>query len=68
MGIRVDGHSYLERDEDTTAIVSTDKEAWKLQKMRRQRFKMQTEEINTLKEDMSEMKEMLKQLMEKVSG
>ena len=29
---------------------------------------MQTEEINTLKEDMSEMKEMLKQLMEKVSG
>lgn len=36
--------------------------------MRRQRFKMQTEEINTLKEDMSEMKEMLKQLMEKVSG
>ena len=66
MGIRVEGHSDLERDESSGAIVNTNIEQWKLAKLRKQRFKQQrTSEINNLKEEVSEIKSMLTQLMEK---
>lgn len=68
MGIRVEGHSDLERDESSGAIVNTNIEQWKLAKLRKQRFKQQASEINNLKEEVSEIKSMLTQLMEKVSG
>ena len=68
MGVRVEGHSDLERDESSGAIVNTNIEQWKLAKLRKQRFKQQASEINNLKEEVSEIKSMLTQLMEKVSG
>ena len=48
--VKVEGHSSLLRDEESTAIVSTDINAWRLQKRRKEVFKSQVNEINNLKE------------------
>ena len=68
MVTKVEGHSQLERDEGSHAIVNTDMEMYRLAKRRKQIFHMQKNEINTLKNEVSEMKEMLHTIIEKING
>ena len=65
MGIKVEGHTHLYREETSHAIINTDEEQYRLHKVRKQRFLAQKEEINTLKSDVSEMKLMLQQLLDR---
>ena len=65
MGIKVEGHTHLYREEASHAIINTDVEQYRLHKVRKQRFLAQKEEINTLKSDVSEMKLMLQQLLDR---
>ena len=66
--IKVEGATHLYRDESSQAIVSTDIEQWRLAKRRKEIFKNQINEINTLKEEMGEIKSLLTELMGKLSG
>ena len=66
--IQVEGHSNLLRDESSTAIVSNDMSSYELHKKRRETFKVQRNEINTLKNEVGEIKELLHTLIEKVNG
>ena len=66
--IQVEGHSNLLRDEGSTAIVSNDMSSYELHKKRRETFKVQKNEINTLKDEVSEIKNLLHTLIEKVNG
>ena len=54
MGIKVEGHSHLVRDEESHAIINTDVEQYRLTMRRRQIMRTQRDEINSLKEDMEE--------------
>lgn len=66
--VKVEGHSNLLRDESSTAIVSNDYNSYELYKKRRESFKVQKSEINILKDEVSEIKELLHTLIEKVNG
>jgi predicted transcriptional regulator len=59
--IKVEGHENLYRDASTGAIVNTDKPA---PKSFSTQFSNAMEEINTLKNEMSEIKTLLKQLLQ----
>jgi|TARA_B100001094_G_scaffold325244_1_gene379245 CRISPR/Cas system CMR-associated protein Cmr3 (group 5 of RAMP superfamily) len=64
--VKVEGHSHLVRDESSHGIVNTDIEQYKLTMKRRELMKTTREEINNLKSDMDDIKNMLSQLIEKV--
>lgn len=66
--IKVEGHSSLMRDSESSAIVSTDTNAWSLYKLRKENYKKQVEEINNIKSDMNDIKQILNQLVEKING
>ena len=66
--IQVEGHSNLLRDEGSTAIVNSDRNSYELHKKRRESFVNQKNEINTLKNEVGEIKELLHTLIEKVNG
>lgn len=66
--IRVEGHSHLIRDESSTAIVSTDYNAYIAVKRRREVFKSNADDINTLKDEMRDIKLLLSNLIEKIHG
>jgi len=65
MGIKVEGQTHLYREESSHAIINTDVEQYRLHKVRKQRFIAQREEINTLKTEVSDMKMMLQQLLDR---
>ena len=65
MGIKVEGQTHLYREETSHAIINTDVEQYRLHKVRKQRFIAQREEINTLKTEVSDMKMMLQQLLDR---
>jgi uncharacterized membrane protein YgaE (UPF0421/DUF939 family) len=65
MGIKVEGHTHLVRDEESHAIINTDVEQYRLTMRRRQMLRTQRDEINSLKNDMSEIKSLLKELINK---
>ena len=65
MGIKVKGHSHLVRDEESHAIINTDVEQYRLTMRRRQIMQTQRDEINSLKEDMAEIKSLLRGLVNK---
>ena len=56
---KVEGHSNLLRDEESSAIVNSDIEQWKLAKQRKLRFQNQAKEINSLKSEVGEIKNLL---------
>ena len=71
MKIQVEGHSDLVRDERSNAIVNTNKSAYLIAKKRaeeaqRQRDEIRetTRELNSLKSEMHEIKNMLLKLVE----
>ena len=66
--VKVEAHSSLLRDEHSTAIVSNDTNSYELYKKRKESFKIQKNEINILKKEVGEIKELLHTLIEKVNG
>ena len=66
--IRVEGYSSLARDEESSAIVNTDLNAYQLAKQRKERMQTQINEINNLKEEVSEIKHLLQNIVEKLNG
>jgi hypothetical protein len=56
---KVEGHSTLLRDEGSSAIVNTDMNSYELHKKRKESFLTQKNEINTLKDEVGEIKELL---------
>ena len=71
MGIKVEGHSDLVRDESSNAIVNTNKSAYLMAKKREDEAQRQRDEIrqtarelNSLKSEMHEIKNMLLKLVE----
>ena len=71
MGIKVEGHSDLVRDESSNAIVNTNKAAYLMAKKRadeaqrqRDEIRQTARELNSLKSEMHEIKNMLLKLVE----
>jgi len=64
----VEGHSHLARDEESTAIVNTDIEQWRLAKQRKLKFQAQANEINNLKSEVGEIKQILHTILGKLNG
>ena len=65
---KVEGHSELIRDEMSHAIINMDDEAYRLTIRRREMMKSQRNEINTLKQEVTEIKFLLKEMIEKLHG
>ena len=70
--VKVESHPELRRDEWSKGITNIDNDAYNnymngalTRKQRNATLESNTEEINNLKEDMSEVKDMLRQLLNK---
>ena len=61
-------NSKLERDVHSKAVLSTNRNALEAYKMERDRKLSQMNDINNMKEDIKELKEMIQQLMGKQNG
>jgi hypothetical protein len=61
--IRVEGHLNLFRDEKSGAIVNTDTQGYANYVRMRSERKRQREEIDNIKNDISEIKQLLKELI-----
>jgi hypothetical protein len=66
--LKVEGYSHLVREEESHAIVNTDIEQYRLTMKRREIWKSQKEDINKLKGEVSEIKNLLQELIEKTHG
>jgi hypothetical protein len=64
--IKVEGSQNLYRDEDSSAIINTDTTALSRAKLLKSRISSQDREINTLKEEINEMKDILIQINERL--
>ena len=65
---QVKGHKDLVRDIDSNAILNVNKNAYQAARERDIRIKKEKEEINILKQDVSEIKYMLQKLLEQNNG
>ena len=72
MTLKVEGRPELERDEHSKGITNIDNDAYSkyinaalARKQRNASLEKNTEDINNLKEDVSEIKDMLRQLINK---
>ena len=73
--VKVEHHPELRRDEYSKAITNVDNDAYTnymngalTRKQRAKTLEQNTKEINNLKQDMSEVKDMLRQLLSKQNG
>ena len=73
--VKVEHHPELRRDEWSKGITNVDNDAYNnymngalTRKQRNATLESNTEEINNLKQDMSEVKDMLRQLLNKENG
>ena len=64
--IKVEGNQKLFRDEESFAIINKDTKALTRARMVKERIKTQDSEINTLKEEVNEMKNILLQINERL--
>ena len=64
-GIPVEGHYGLERDRYSGAIVNTDDDAYNAFIQKANAKKANAERLNRLEKDMSEIKDLIRQLIEK---
>jgi len=64
--IKVEGTQHLYRDEETHAIINKDSIALNRAKRLKDRIKLQDSEINTLKEEVNDMKNILLQINERL--
>lgn len=66
--IRVEGHSHLMRDGTSGAIVNTNTNEMTQARIRKSSWKKQQSEIKQLRNDLSELKELLNQMIEVNNG
>ena len=64
--IKIDGNNNLVRDEETMAVINTDTSGLNRAKLLKSRITGQDTEINTLKEEVNEIKELLLQMNERL--
>tara|TARA_B100000902_G_scaffold359629_1_gene375621 strand:+ start:1657 stop:1869 length:213 start_codon:yes stop_codon:yes gene_type:complete len=64
--IKIEGNSNLVRDENNTAVINTDTQGLNRAKLLKSRISTQDREINTLKEEINEMKNILVQINERL--
>lgn len=64
--IKVEGSQHLYRDEESFAIINTDTSTLSRAKRVKQKMMTQESEINTLKEEVNEMKNILLQINERL--
>lgn len=62
---KVNGESGMIRDSVSRAILFTDKQEVLNYKNKKKSMKLQNEEINTLKQELSELRELVKQLIDR---
>ncbi|WDS61282.1 hypothetical protein SBM3_00203 [Synechococcus phage S-BM3] len=68
MEARIEGHSDLRKNMDTGAVVNTDRTAYERymqSKKQHQKLNTTVEDINNLKQEISEIKTLLKELLKK---
>ena len=64
--IKIEGNTNLVRDEETRAVINTNVQAFSKARQIRSRISSQDNEINTLKEEVFEMKNILQQINERL--
>ncbi len=65
---KIKGKDHLIKDEYTQAVINTDRDAYTLYKKRQTIIKAKNGEIEQLKIEMSELKLMMTQVLEKCNG
>lgn len=65
---KIKGKDHLVKDEYTQAVINTDRDAYTLYKKRQTIMKAKNGEIEQLKIEMSELKVMMTQVLEKCNG
>ena len=65
---KIKGKDHLIKDEYTQAVINTDRDAYTLYKKRQTIIKAKNGEIEQLKIEMSELKVMMTQVLEKCNG
>ena len=65
---QVEGYKDLVRDTNTNAILNTNRRAYEAAVERNKRIDREKEEINILKQDVNEIKDMLQKLLEQNNG
>ena len=63
---RIEGQPTLIRDDGNMAVINTDTSSLRRAKSLKQRYKSQESEINTLRQEVNEMKDILLQINEKM--
>ena len=63
---KIQGHQNLERDDNNMAIINTDSSKLRTAKRLKERIKTQDSEINTHRQEVNEMKDILLQINERM--
>jgi len=66
--VKVEGHPGLVRDTKTGAILNTNEQEIEAARARKRAWKEKQKEVEELKSDVSELKGMMKQILEKLDG
>ena len=65
---KVEGHSLLIREESSGAIINNDITGYQAAVRRKKVFQIQRDEINMLKNEMSDIKQLLGEILERTNG
>ncbi|MAR33892.1 MAG: hypothetical protein CMK35_09600 [Porticoccaceae bacterium] len=65
---KIKGKDHLIKDEYSQAVINTDRDAYTLYKKRKIIMQSKNKEIETLKVEMSELKVMMTQILDKCNG
>tara|TARA_E500000081_G_scaffold5120_1_gene5779 strand:- start:541 stop:756 length:216 start_codon:yes stop_codon:yes gene_type:complete len=65
---KIKGKDHLIKDEYSKAVINTDRDAYTLYKRRQTIMQVKNGEIEQLKSEMSELKTMMTQVLEKCNG
>tara|TARA_B100001996_G_scaffold371136_1_gene346160 strand:- start:835 stop:1053 length:219 start_codon:yes stop_codon:yes gene_type:complete len=65
---KVKGKDHLIKDDFSKAVINTDNDAYALYKKRKTLMQVKNKEIQELKSEMSELKVMMTQILEKCNG
>jgi hypothetical protein len=64
---RIEGQPSLVRDDSNMAVINTDSSSLRRSKRLKERYKSQDSEINILRQEVNDMKEILLQINEKMT-
>ena len=65
---KIKGHDHLVKDEFSKAVINTDTDGYALYKKRRTLMQVKNNEIQELKSEVTELKMMMTQVLEKCNG